>query len=119
MAAELGSKDKRKRYDALLDRDGNSCFWCLEEFSDRNPYTLDHLLPKVRGGNNSLDNLVLACFWCNGKRSDMPAEEFREWLKENMVPFSERAKKYGREMRLATRRRAEAEARREAESVLE
>ncbi len=111
MAAELGSKDKKKRYDALLDRDGDACFWCFEKFSDRNPYTLDHLTPRVRGGSNQLDNLVLACFWCNGRRSDMPAGEFRRWLSENLIPLEERlaVSHYSREIRKTVQRRAYAQ----------
>ncbi len=91
MAAELGSKDKRRRYLALLDRDGSSCYWCFEVFSPINPYSLDHVTPTSRGGGNGLDNLVLACFWCNNARADRTPQEYMAWLAENYLPFDQRA----------------------------
>jgi 5-methylcytosine-specific restriction endonuclease McrA len=32
--------------------------------------TTDHLIPKNRGGDNSADNLVIACKSCNSSRGD-------------------------------------------------
>jgi hypothetical protein len=39
--------------------------------------TTDHLVPKNRGGDNSADNLVLACSSCNSSRGD---KGIFEWL---------------------------------------
>jgi hypothetical protein len=33
-------------------------------------FTLDHLLPTVQGGTDDLDNLALACFHCNRRKTD-------------------------------------------------
>lgn len=33
-------------------------------------FTIDHLIPLVLGGSNSLENLALACFHCNRKKSN-------------------------------------------------
>ena len=38
--------------------------------------TIDHLLPKSRGGKDSLDNLVIACRSCNMKKASATYEEF-------------------------------------------
>jgi 5-methylcytosine-specific restriction endonuclease McrA len=115
--SKIGSKEKRRRYRSLLDRDGDNCFWCFERFSDENPYTLEHMTPIVRGGSNSLENLVLACFWCNGKRSDMPAIEFREWLHENWIPLSERKLMDQKAIRKAVQARKIQQAAKEEEGV--
>ncbi len=33
-------------------------------------FTVDHVIPLDRGGSNSLDNLALACFHCNRRKSN-------------------------------------------------
>ncbi|MBD1844935.1 HNH endonuclease [Cyanobacteria bacterium FACHB-63] len=34
------------------------------------PFTIDHLLPVVQGGTDELDNLALACFHCNRRKTN-------------------------------------------------
>jgi 5-methylcytosine-specific restriction endonuclease McrA len=34
------------------------------------PFTVDHVIPLSKGGENSTDNLALACFHCNRQKSD-------------------------------------------------
>jgi 5-methylcytosine-specific restriction endonuclease McrA len=53
----------------LLRKNGSRCYWCHAEFPP-NQLTLDHLKPRSRGGSNKLENLRLACFPCNNRRSD-------------------------------------------------
>lgn len=33
-------------------------------------FTVDHVIPLTRGGANLIDNLALACFHCNRRKSD-------------------------------------------------
>ena len=33
-------------------------------------FTVDHVIPLAQGGTNTLDNLALACFHCNRRKSD-------------------------------------------------
>lgn len=33
-------------------------------------FTIDHIIPIAAGGNDSLENLALACFHCNRRKSD-------------------------------------------------
>jgi CRISPR/Cas system Type II protein with McrA/HNH and RuvC-like nuclease domain len=58
----------RKR---IFKRDNNTCCYCG---SQRN-LTIDHIIPKSRGGNNSWDNLVTSCFRCNSKKDNKTPEE--------------------------------------------
>ena len=45
------------------------------------PYPhVDHIKPVCNGGTDDLDNLSLACAFCNMAKGDAPVEEFLEWL---------------------------------------
>ena len=33
-------------------------------------FTIDHVIPLTKGGTDTLDNLALACFHCNRRKSD-------------------------------------------------
>jgi 5-methylcytosine-specific restriction endonuclease McrA len=65
----MKTKQKRDRRIRLLRKNGPRCYWCHESFP-ANQLTLDHLKPRSRGGSNKLENLRLACFPCNNRRSD-------------------------------------------------
>ena len=55
----------------ILRRDGNRCQYC--DSTDR--LTLDHVMPKSRGGADSWENLVAACVPCNNKKGNHTPEE--------------------------------------------
>lgn len=70
----------------LAQRDGSLCYYCgtglivKPEFGFEDTVgvaTIDHRLPKSRGGTNHLDNLVLACGPCNRAKQDRTLEEWR------------------------------------------
>lgn len=48
----------------IFERDGYRCVYCGEQFLADN-LTLDHIEPRVRGGDRSEGNLVTACKPCN------------------------------------------------------
>ncbi len=56
----------------VLRRDSFKCVYCGR--SDL-PLTIDHVLPKARGGGDSWENLVCACTVCNNKKGDRTPEE--------------------------------------------
>ena len=45
------------------------CYWCEIMVSFQNS-TLDHVLPKSKGGDNSKENTVLSCIPCNYKKGN-------------------------------------------------
>jgi 5-methylcytosine-specific restriction endonuclease McrA len=54
----------------VLARDGHRCAYCGGQAT-----TIDHVLPRSRGGGNSWTNTVAACSGCNGRKGDRtPAE---------------------------------------------
>ncbi|MCU1423995.1 MAG: endonuclease [Microbacteriaceae bacterium] len=50
---------------AALDRYGHVCGYC-----GKHGDTLDHVVPRARGGTHTWDNVLIACFRCNNKKSD-------------------------------------------------
>ena len=61
-------KLNRKR---LYRRDGNQCVYC----SSKKNLTIDHVIPKSRGGKNTWANLVTCCNPCNIKKGNRTPEE--------------------------------------------
>lgn len=57
---------------AILSRDNFTCVYCGVKASQ---LTLDHVIPKSRGGKSSWDNLVCSCVSCNNKKDDKTPEE--------------------------------------------
>jgi hypothetical protein len=49
----------------VLDRDGYRCGYCGGHAS-----TVDHVLPRSRGGRNTWTNTVAACAGCDGRKGD-------------------------------------------------
>lgn len=58
----------------ILRRDLYSCQYCRR--SDV-PLTIDHVIPKSKGGDDSWENLITACISCNNKKGDRTLEESR------------------------------------------
>ncbi len=48
----------------ILIRDGHVCQYCGREFSSGD-LTIDHIIPKVQGGENQWTNVVACCRCCN------------------------------------------------------
>ena len=48
------------------------CCWMCGCMLKRGTATVDHLLPKSRGGRNVAENFAIACKPCNGARGDAP-----------------------------------------------
>lgn len=54
----------------VLRRDDRRCGYCTSKAT-----TVDHILPRSRGGRNSWKNTVAACYPCNQRKADRtPAE---------------------------------------------
>ena len=55
----------------ILRRDRFRCQYC----GSRDRLTVDHVLPKSRGGRDSWENLVAACTPCNNRKGNRTPEE--------------------------------------------
>lgn len=59
---------RKERRLAIYLRDGMACCWCGLTIEDGIRLTLDHAIPRSRGGSNESTNLFTACIGCNGQR---------------------------------------------------
>ena len=66
----------------ILLRDRNCCQYCGTVLS-ANELTLDHVIPRSRGGNSSWENLVACCHGCNRKKGNrLPIEAGMKLMRE-------------------------------------
>jgi 5-methylcytosine-specific restriction endonuclease McrA len=56
----------------ILRRDAYKCAYCGR--SDL-PLTIDHIIPKAKGGHDSWENLVCACTSCNNRKGSRTPDE--------------------------------------------
>lgn len=56
----------------ILRRDHFRCAYCARPTP---PLTIDHILPKSRGGGDTWENLVCACVRCNNRKGDRTPDE--------------------------------------------
>ena len=69
--AKTARSDNAKRKAVLLKRDGRECFYCGKPMPD-DDITAEHLIALTNGGNNRLENMVLAHYACNEKAGKLP-----------------------------------------------
>ena len=55
----------------IMVRDGNQCVYC----GAIKNLTIDHIIPKSKGGKNTYENCVTACYTCNNKKGSKTPEE--------------------------------------------
>lgn len=58
----------------VLARDHYTCQYCGRQPS-RKDLTVDHILPRSRGGHSTWENVVAACQRCNGRKGNRTPEE--------------------------------------------
>jgi 5-methylcytosine-specific restriction endonuclease McrA len=56
----------------IIKRDSHQCQYCGVHSG---PVTIDHVIPRVRGGEDTWENLVCACVKCNNKKGNRTPEE--------------------------------------------
>jgi len=71
----------------ILLRDRNTCQFCGRVFPGAE-LTLDHVLPRSRGGRSSWENLVACCYSCNNSKGDRTPEEAGLKLARRPRPFT-------------------------------
>lgn len=67
----------------VLRRDGHRCAYCSKAAT-----TIDHVLPRSRGGKDTWENLVACCLGCNNVKGDRTPQEMSWSLR--LVPGAPR-----------------------------
>lgn len=67
----------------LYNRDNGKCGYCVKALSMKNS-TIDHVIPKSKGGKHRWDNVVLSCRKCNEKKADKTLKESGMTLKTTL-----------------------------------
>lgn len=79
-----------------FERDGDCCGYCG---TTEGPFEIDHITPRAAGGENVLENVVVACQSCNRAKRDRQGEEWRvlseRRAKDRERKRQERAEKKG------------------------
>ncbi|MCQ9177218.1 HNH endonuclease [Corynebacterium amycolatum] len=69
-----GGREATRLTRATLERYGDTCHLCGRAGAT----TADHLLPRSKGGDNSLENLRPAHGQCNSRRGNMSIVEYNK-----------------------------------------
>ena len=67
----------------ILERDGYTCHYCGKYGN-----TIDHKLPRSKGGLSTVTNCVCACLRCNQRKNDMDYEKFMEKIHRQLTASS-------------------------------
>lgn len=78
------SKTKRLK---VVEKAKGRCVYCgvLVDVGDR---CMDHVIPRIDGGSNQIENLVLSCRSCNSIKSTNSVEHFRLSMRLKESKFS-------------------------------
>jgi 5-methylcytosine-specific restriction endonuclease McrA len=71
-------KTLRVNRSRIYKRDNHECVYC----GSKKDLTLDHVMPKSRGGGNGWNNLVTSCFKCNLKKSNRTPDEAKMVMRQ-------------------------------------
>jgi Restriction endonuclease len=71
----------------ILMRDRYTCQYCHKVFP-ANELTLDHVIPRSRGGESTWENLVACCHPCNNRKGNRTPDEASMRLLRPPRPFS-------------------------------
>lgn len=86
----------------IYKRDNSTCQYCMKKFEQRN-LTIDHVVPRSKGGPSSWNNVVACCKRCNTKKMDKSPSELGwrspnpikpSWRSHTGVPFNNIKKDY-------------------------
>lgn len=71
---------------AVYIRDNFKCQYCGGKFRYED-LTLDHVVPRCRGGQTEFINVISCCKKCNGDKGDKSCDQWGKWpLKKPVVP---------------------------------
>ena len=76
-------------------RDEFTCQYCGSKYSHRS-LTIDHVMPKAKGGGNTWENLVAACKRCNAQKEDKHYSPIKQPYKPTYYDLAKKLLKHER-----------------------
>lgn len=70
----LPKRDVKYSRQTVFQRDGFMCLYCGKIFKS-NELTIDHIIPKSKGGKSTWDNTCACCSSCNRKKANKSLKE--------------------------------------------
>ena len=71
---KLPPRDIKYSRENIFNRDDFKCQFCGQRFK-LSELTVDHVVPKSKGGKSTWDNIVSACKKCNNKKADRTPDQ--------------------------------------------
>lgn len=68
---------------ACFERDNFTCHYC----GDTDGLTIDHVVPRSRGGQDCLNNYLTACHSCNASKRGKSYQDFLDWRELQLVTY--------------------------------
>lgn len=77
--ARIMAEYRRPRLEMIaeLKKEYDGCWYCDGKFKG---YHLDHIIPRSKGGSDGIENMALACCYCNMAKSNIDVDRFMDWL---------------------------------------
>ena len=70
----------------IYERDEHTCQYC----GSKKHLSIDHVIPRCRGGEDTWENLVVACSSCNVKKGSTPLEQTGMKLMKTPRPMQDK-----------------------------
>ena len=93
--------DRDITLEALYRRDSGFCYLCGKKcnWDDKTETnvgasypSIDHIIPVSRGGLHSWNNIRLACFYCNAKKSDELISDIKKMVPSNAYEYAKKVR---------------------------
>lgn len=84
------TQDKKRT--AVWNKCPDHCWYCGKVIS-KEEMCIDHVMPRLSGGTNNIDNLLPSCRSCNSAKRHKHIESYRQWLEWKSVgvePFTDK-----------------------------
>lgn len=65
----------------------NYCWYCGKEM-EPSQLTKDHVFPRIKGGKDCIDNIIMVCKTCNSSKGKMDLFEWYEEIRNEWPPIS-------------------------------
>ncbi len=66
---------------SLINASGEAVSFIVDKDPSIKILTVDHKIPKAKGGSDDLDNLLLSCTKCNQRKGKKDYSNFLKWLR--------------------------------------